>query len=356
MATSPNYAWAEPDNSSLVKNGAQDIRTLGDAIDTSVWNVGYGQAGKNKIINGDFEVWQRGTSFTAYGSYWADRWTATGDRTSPSFTRQTFTPATAPVAGYEGEYYARWVPGSSGTFSNMQQRIEDVRTFANQGVTLSYWAKISTGTATNSPFIIQNFGSGGSAEVSTALTTNTITTAWTRFTHSFTVPSISGKTLGASSYLSILPLRFETASTANVDVWGVQLEYGSKATPFQTATGTIQGELAACQRYYYRWTAGSTYSQACLTTARGSNLSDGNLPAPVTMRATPTSIDFTALLLSLYAGGSNSAVTAVALNAAGPSSLAFTITTTGNLGAAGDAMQVLANNNAGAFLGFSAEL
>ena len=63
MALSPNYGWSEPDNSSLVKNGAADIRTLGDAIDTSVWNVGFGQAGKNKIINGDFGINQR--SFTS---------------------------------------------------------------------------------------------------------------------------------------------------------------------------------------------------------------------------------------------------------------------------------------------------
>ena len=211
-------------------------------------------AGKNKIINGDFGVWQRGTSFSAYGVYWSDRWTSSGDRTSPSFTRQTFTPGTAPVAGYEGQFYARWVPGSSGTFSNMQQKIEDVRTFAGQTATLSYWARISTGTATNSPFVIQNFGSGGSGDVSTALSTATITTTWTRFSHTIAIPSISGKTVGTSSNLNILPLRFETASTANVDIWGVQLEAGSTATAFQTATGTIQGELAACQRYYQRIT------------------------------------------------------------------------------------------------------
>ena len=62
MALSPNYSWAEPDNSSLVKNGASDIRTLGDAIDPSVWNIGYGQAAKNKIINADFNINQRSFS------------------------------------------------------------------------------------------------------------------------------------------------------------------------------------------------------------------------------------------------------------------------------------------------------
>ena len=78
MALSPNYSWAEPDNSSLVKNGASDIRTLGDAIDTSVWNVGFGQAGKNKVINGDFSINQRNfTSVTTTATYMFDRFQTT---------------------------------------------------------------------------------------------------------------------------------------------------------------------------------------------------------------------------------------------------------------------------------------
>ena len=36
MATSPIYGWAEPDNTDLVKNGALAIRTMGDAIDTTM--------------------------------------------------------------------------------------------------------------------------------------------------------------------------------------------------------------------------------------------------------------------------------------------------------------------------------
>ena len=36
MATSPNYGWLEPDNTDLVKNGALAIRTLGNAIDTTM--------------------------------------------------------------------------------------------------------------------------------------------------------------------------------------------------------------------------------------------------------------------------------------------------------------------------------
>jgi hypothetical protein len=36
MATSPIYGWAEPDDTSLVKNGALAMRTLGNAIDTTM--------------------------------------------------------------------------------------------------------------------------------------------------------------------------------------------------------------------------------------------------------------------------------------------------------------------------------
>lgn len=36
MATSPNFAWSEPDETSFVKNGALAMRTLGNAIDSSL--------------------------------------------------------------------------------------------------------------------------------------------------------------------------------------------------------------------------------------------------------------------------------------------------------------------------------
>jgi hypothetical protein len=61
--------------------------------------------------------------------------------------------------------------------------------------------------------------------------------------------SISGKTVGTSSFLEVTFTLPNGAITPTIDFWGVQLEAGSVATPFTTATGTIQGELAACKRY-----------------------------------------------------------------------------------------------------------
>jgi len=39
MATSPNYGWTEPDNTGYVKNGALDMRTLGNQIDATVYSI-----------------------------------------------------------------------------------------------------------------------------------------------------------------------------------------------------------------------------------------------------------------------------------------------------------------------------
>jgi hypothetical protein len=306
MATTTNYGWAEPDNTSLVKNGAQDIRILGDAIDASVWNIGYGQAGKNKIINGDFGIWQRGTSFTLTNeAYTADRFKTQTDKTG-TISRQTFTAGTAPVAGYESQFYLRSALNAVGSYYLLNQPIEDVRTFAGNTVTMSFWARVSSGTVSNAPEIIQNFGSGGSASVTTSASSQTITTTWQRFSVSVAIPSITGKTIGTSSSLEIRVLRFVSAAAATIDIWGVQLERGSTATPFQTASGgTIQAELAMCQRYYQRYnfptaTGGGTN----VGTAVNTTIFDTLIIPPVAFRVAPTAID--SLTLSMYyppAGG-----------------------------------------------------
>lgn len=212
-------------------------------------------AGKNKVINGDFRVWQRGTSFSLTGStiYTADRW-ATYGVTGDTLSQQTFTPGTAPVSGYEGTFYARLVTGATASPRYFYQKIEDVRTFAGQTVTLSFWARVSAGTGTiDATLGNQNFGSGGSAFVGGTGQSFTATTSWQRFSFSGTVASVAGKTIGFGSFAEA------TLSTSNTsktfEFWGVQLEAGSVPTPFQTATGTIQGEWQACKYYYRRLSA-----------------------------------------------------------------------------------------------------
>jgi hypothetical protein len=270
---------------------AGDVNDITGTINLLGSSVAYA-AGKNVILNADYRIWQRGTSFASTtDTYTADRWKVESNRTGSAVSQQTFTPGAAPVAGYEGAFYLRYTPGTGGAYSSLIQRIEDVRTFANTTVTLSYWAKCSTGTITNEPYYFQNFGSGGSSEVQTALATSTITTSWQRFTQSFTIPSISGKTIGTSSYLSLLLIRPSAATSTTVDVWGVQLERGSTATAFQTATGTIQGELAACMRYYQTSLPAGTTTHSISTSqvvnAQNTQFTSG-IRFAVPMRVAPT--------------------------------------------------------------------
>ena len=263
---------------------------VGSTIPTS-----YGfTAGKNKIINGDFGIWQRGTSFSPT----TVTWTYTSDRFqcyygfsagTATVARQTFTPGTAPVAGYEGLYYLRFTAATTGTSNfNIKQVIENVQTFAGQTVTFSFWAK-SSGSRNIDIFIRQNFGSGGSASVDSTVSTITTTTAWQRFTYTTTLASISGKTIGTNSGLEIWPATSATVTGGEtVDFWGWQVEAGSVATAFQTATGTLQGELAACQRYFmtYGGSAGQNFAtgQAYSTTQAW----QFNIALPVTMRVSPS--------------------------------------------------------------------
>ena len=299
MAQSPNYGWDEPDNTGLVKNGAQDMRTLGDAIDTSVWNIGFGQAGKNKIINGNFGIWQRGTTLNLPGgvsSFLADRFNIRVDSPAgtPVYSRQTFTPGTAPVAGYEGQFFARFTTGGNVTCSVFNQNIEDVRTFAGQTVTVSFWMKTST-AKTFTMLLRQDFGSGGSAIVDLTASYTT-TTSWARYTQTFNVASITGKTIGTNSSLLLQTIAYGSQTgNFDVDIWGVQVEYGSKATPFQTASGgSPQAELAMCQRYYYRYNGNSTLSIGFGIGASTTLVRMSYFP-PVNMRTAPSSIDYSNL-------------------------------------------------------------
>jgi hypothetical protein len=312
---------------------------------------------KNFLINGSMDISQRGTTFTGVNSvYTLDRWYYASFGTST--TANVSQGSTDSVPGIQ--YYAR-VAANSATLSNYNftQTIETANTIPLRGktVTVSFWMR--TPVAFSNVFVWNlRYSTSADTRISNAGTgtavgsdfTFTGPTAWTKYSQTVTIPS------DASSLGFVMGTYNNTVATAYFDITGVQLELGSQATPFARSGGSIGGELALCQRYYYRWTPGNNFSQACLTIARGSTLSDGNLPAPVTMRNTPTSIDSSNLLIALFAGGSSSAVTSVVLNQPGANSLAFTITTTGSLGAAGAAMQVLANATTAAFLGFSAEL
>jgi hypothetical protein len=263
-------------------------------------------AGKNKIINGNFNINQRSfTSTTTSGTYGFDRWKAGFAGGTTTYSAQTFTAGNAPAAGYEGTNYARIVTtgqSAAGDLAYLAQFIEDVHTLAGNTFTISFWAKAATGTPKIGLELNQTVGTGGSGSSVTSVGNVTISTSWQRYSITGSLGTLVGVTPGTNntSYLECI-LWVSAGSTWNgraggmqalqnntFDIWGVQVEQGSVATAFQTATGTIQGELAACQRYYYLNTSGVSGAVVAGGFAYDASTIIAPNALPVTMRTTPT--------------------------------------------------------------------
>jgi hypothetical protein len=317
---------------------ASDVNDITGTINLLGSSVAYA-AGKNRILNSDFSIWQRGTSFTVTpGSpiYTTDRFVAASAHSAGScvISRETFTAGTAPVSGYEGTYFIRYTLASTTTSWECFQKIEDVRAFAGQTMTVSFWAKSSSAQGLKL-LIQQNFGSGGSGSVNQTATLSNLSTSWTRYTATFTMASISGKTIGTNSHL-LIDIYNDTSITGSstIDIWGVQVEQGSTATAFQTATGTIQGELAACQRYYQKKTLGAT--GACYD---GTNdYFDILLLVSPTMRVSPTLGNTTTSSVQyINTAGTLTNTNSILTAGSGSTDLAFIIPTVTALGTTGQA-------------------
>jgi hypothetical protein len=325
-------------------------------------------AGKNKIINGDFGIWQRGTTFTsvASGNYTADRFLFLNDGTGTATVSQvafdySSSPASdkLPISGYNGTYFIRNQCTAAGTSTYMQigTHIEDVKTLAGQTATLSFWAK-SDSARTSLIYSEQNFGSGGTSSTYPAVGNAVTTTSWQRFSFTITVPSITGKTIGTSSYFAFNFRLGAISVGANLDIWGVQLEAGSVATPFTTATGTLQGELAAAQRYYWRTSTannGGTYLYAGSGSASSTTNALIQLVNPTTMRIPSSTPVIEWGNLSLRDTVTNISATAITTDVFTPYETSVSATVSSGL-TQFRPYTLFVVNNANGYLGISAEL
>jgi hypothetical protein len=369
--TDMDFSWVAQDDSNAIQNAIVDAK--GDLIAASANDTparlavgsngetlvadsststglryqGNFAAGKNKIINGNFYFNQRAfTSTSTSGAYGFDRftWTGAGSGTQ-SYSAQTFTAGTAPVAGYESPNFARITTSSQNATDSrvdFDTSIEDVRSFAGETTTISFWAKAASGTPKVSVEIVQVFGSGGSPSAFNPVYVAqvTLSTSWARYSVTTTVPSLSGKTVGTTTpgYLG-LNLWVSAGSTYNsrtgslgvqnntFDFWGVQWEAGSVATAFQTATGTIQGELSACKRYLPSILVGAGNSLTGYATATTNSYVCAQFD--VQARVAPTGLIVGGSSYTLFAGGGGSGTpTAIAFDSAGVNSSLIQVTTT----------------------------
>lgn len=272
---------------------------------------------RNKLINGNFSIWQRGTNFGPALPYFygPDRWKYTS--ANGTGNAQLNQSSTGFANGLQGKYYLTYIQNSPPSSNNpplLNQFIEGVGTLSGKYVTLTIMASysITGGSAiTVTPQLIQSFGTGGSpsANVTTTLPTITLTTTPTVYTVSAQLPSVAGKTLGTNGddYLW-LSLNLPANTTFTMQWYYVQLEEGGTPTPFEYRPP--QTELALCRRYY----EGSGAEPIWSGNSQSGNTYYSNGIFKETKRITPT-------------------VTVTGVNAngftAGAVSVAGTVTTTG---------------------------
>jgi hypothetical protein len=133
-------------------------------------------------------------------------------------------------------------------------------------------------------FIAFSQGVGGAMQrtVVNNVVIGNLQTSYTRFTHTFTVPA--GASVSTSTSLQVTPY-VTGAGTANYFITGVQLEAGPVATPFRRNANSLQGELAACQRYYQEIGATAYFA---VGTANNTTEVTFSIPLTTTMRTAPS--------------------------------------------------------------------
>jgi hypothetical protein len=215
----------------------------------------------NPVLNSAMQIWQRGSSVAVTASsivYTADRWQiATGVNQAFTVSQQ----ATGNTTNLPNiQYCARFQrnSGQTGTTIVYQgQAFETVNSipFVGKTVTLSFYARSGANftAASNNLGVILQTGTGTDQNLfgftATAYPINsaaTLTTTWQRFTYTVALSSSITQIAPIFSYTPV-----GTAGTNDYfDVTGVQIDVGPVALPFRTNAPTLQGELAACQRYY----------------------------------------------------------------------------------------------------------
>lgn len=314
-------------------------------------SMGSAFANRNKIINGNFNFWQRGlgVSGTPYyvnspTHYSADRWCGMGYQQG----RHLYV---SDVAGFRttglSSVNSMRVSSSTtsenaqGTRLSLAQKIAYAECYMLQGksITLSFWIKFSAATFTSvsnsgdSAYGAFQYGihfnttgsqdaatwTDSSPDSSTVLTiaNGSLPTVWTKYTLTTTCP-------GSLKNISVRYQTTNLGSTAVADslyyqIAEVQLEEGTIATPFEVKGYNEQ--LAQCQRYYetFNVAIGPWWNNDAGNIQKGAYI-----PFKVTMRLTPSTIGFT----NISATNTNNDYSA-AISADG-FSYATTILATGN--------------------------
>ena len=301
---------------------------------------------RNRFINGQMQIAQRGTSGTSgsgvptttatYPS--VDRWFAYG-------TGATVT--VAQVAGATNTKNLIQLTGAASvTGAGIGQRIEAVNCYDMAGQTVTLSANIANSLLTTVTWTAYYASSSDVWASSTQIATGSWTVSSTIANYSAQIAIPSAATTGIQVIFSV-----GAQTSGTFQIGNAQLEVGTNATSFDYRPyGT---ELVLCQRYYYKLKAATSYTNAGVGRAYATTNAQAFVALPVSMRAAPTG-SFSALTdWNTSGGGTPSAINAVAQYSSDFRQMSIDLT---DSFVTGQAIAFNANNTTNAFIAWSAEL
>lgn len=271
----------------------------------------------DRVINGNFGVWQRTTSLTGDG-FAADRWYNSSVGGTVTHTRASVTPGSK--IGSNNPQFALTQTVSGQTLSNHQalttHRIEDASSYAGETITVLGWAARVSGAGNMAVGFRQISDTG--ATINNPVTTVTLSGTFQRFAVVMNVPSATGLTINGNDYLQ---LDFWTSAgsdyvgsgitlglqTIGVRLWGVHIKRGTHTTSavdmYRPRHPQLEDEL--CQRYFERGSVSDDGGVASKYANIAGIFFNASHPYKVLKRASPT-VSFTGT--PIYSNCSNMSI------------------------------------------------
>lgn len=322
-------AWAQPIFVDVI---GSDDRAYPEIIRSSISNIH-----RQAIINSNFDIWQRGTSFTNPIGYTADRWKVVYDVDGGSLPTLVHTRENLIIADNikNAFYYYRITTDGAGanfgggSYYTLRQGIENgVKLLCCDGdkVTISFWARSSIPNKKLALLVSQRYGTGGSPSNPNRIGdyTWTLTEHWQKFVVSFPTVSLVNKVFGTNGddYLDVIfslqwganskPSTADAAETfggaGTIDISQVQLCAGDAELPYMPKS--YAEELRDCQRYYQRIRGLGTLGTYVVIGADAAK-AFGALSVPVPMRKRPSISSPNYALIKLFNGTSYFDVTKI---------------------------------------------
>lgn len=232
----------------------EKVEKVFTARNLGVTNLGYKP---NLLINGGFQVWQRGTTFTDIANeYSADRWLIKNAKGNTSLVEKS-----NDVPSVDGIFQSMHIRESLSENTYLQYKFEDV---LKGTFTLSFWYKTSVAFNT---YIYDNSTHvhlGKLEELN----------VWTKATFTFEAKSME--------FISLI----QAMSSGDTYIAGVKLEQGTFATPF--VPRLYAEELMLCQRYGYLYNPADYFDMAFMFFTESLKQHNISIPFPMKMRGIPT--------------------------------------------------------------------